>query len=188
MPHWMLWWKLTFLLERKRATSTVHRSVSWSADWHKHGLHTAFYGPEKALSGVCNLFRKLPQSKSKVKILKLWDQRLVDWLGGQIRIFFCDSQSFCTDLNVIIPTASFWGLPVVEISKSVLSFSLQLSDKDLAYLEERIKRSSKNRPNTAPANENTAKTSVSARGGSDSSANGGKKREEKRPGKAQMAR
>lgn len=67
-------------------------------------------------------------------------------------------------------------------------FSLQLSDKDLAYLEERIKRSSKNRPNTAPASENTTKSSVTARGGSDSSANGVKKREEKRPGKAQITR
>lgn len=63
----------------------------------------------------------------------------------------------------------------------------QLSDKDLAYLEERIKRSSKNRPSTAPS-ESTAKSNVSARGGSDSSANAAKKKEDKRPGKPQLAR
>lgn len=72
--------------------------------------------------------------------------------------------------------------------KTCYKYCSRLSDKDLAYLEERIKRSSKNRPNTAPASENTTKTTASARGGSDSSANEGKKREEKRPGKAQMAR
>ena len=103
---------------------------------------------------------------------------------------FSDSRPFCTDLDliVIIATRHFEKCPRLELVKSVLLLSLQLSDKDLAYLEERIKRSSKNRPNTAPANENTTKNTVSARGGSDSSANGVKKRDEKRPGKAQMAR
>ena len=72
------------------------------------------------------------------------------------------------------------ALPQVSIFFFCLS---QLSDKDLAYLEERIKRSAKNRPNTTPT-ENTAAKSVSARGGSDSSLNGAKKKDEKRPTKA----
>ncbi|XP_078348745.1 cytoskeleton-associated protein 5-like isoform X2 [Oculina patagonica] len=73
--------------------------------------------------------------------------------------------------------------------KTCYKYCSRLSDKDLAYLEERIKRSSKNRPNTAPSAENTTKSSVSARGGSDSSANGTKKKEDKRPaGRAQVAR
>nr|XP_058951305.1 cytoskeleton-associated protein 5-like isoform X2 [Pocillopora verrucosa] len=71
--------------------------------------------------------------------------------------------------------------------KTCYKYCSQLSDKDLAYLEERIKRSSKNRPSTAPS-ENTAKSNVSARGGSDSSANAAKKKEDKRPGKPQLAR
>ncbi|XP_022781710.1 cytoskeleton-associated protein 5-like [Stylophora pistillata] len=71
--------------------------------------------------------------------------------------------------------------------KTCYKYCSQLSDKDLAYLEERIKRSSKNRPSTAPI-ENTAKSNVSARGGSDSATNAAKKKEDKRPGKPQVAR
>ena len=69
------------------------------------------------------------------------------------------------------------------LSLNFFSCLSQLSDKDLAYLEERIKHSAKNRPNTAPT-ENTATKNVSARGGSDSSLNGSKKKDEKRPAKA----
>ena len=66
----------------------------------------------------------------------------------------------------------------------------QLSDKDLAYLEERIKRSSKNRPNTAPTENTAAKSNALARTSvSESSTNGAKKKDEKRPNKAaQLAR
>ncbi|KAJ7391009.1 hypothetical protein OS493_021029 [Desmophyllum pertusum] len=71
--------------------------------------------------------------------------------------------------------------------KTCYKYCSHLSDKDFDYLEERIKRSSKNRPSTAPS-ENTAKSSVSVRGGSDSTVNGAKKKDEKKPGKAQIAR
>ena len=53
-------------------------------------------------------------------------------------------------------------------------FLEQLSDKDLAYLEERIKRSSKNRPSTAPTENTAAKSSAAPRGAGDS-ADGAKK-------------
>jgi len=72
--------------------------------------------------------------------------------------------------------------------KTCYKYCSQLSDKDLAYLEERIKRSAKNRPNTAPPSETTAaKSGVAARTGSDSSVNGAKKKEDKKPTKAQTA-
>lgn len=66
----------------------------------------------------------------------------------------------------------------------------QLSDKDLAYLEERIKRSSKNRPSTAPTENTAAKSNAVARTSvSESSTNGAKKKDEKRQNKAaQLAR
>ena len=65
-------------------------------------------------------------------------------------------------------------------------FLEQLSDKDLAYLEERIKRSSKNRPSTAPSENTAAKSSAAPR----DSADGTKKnlKEEKKPAKSQMTR
>ena len=68
-------------------------------------------------------------------------------------------------------------------------FLEQLSDKDLAYLEERIKRSSKNRPSTAPSENTAAKSSAAPRGAGDS-ADGAKKnlKEEKKPAKSQMTR
>ena len=68
-------------------------------------------------------------------------------------------------------------------------FLEQLSDKDLAYLEERIKRSSKNRPSTAPSENTAAKSSAAPRGAGDS-ADGAKKnlKEEKKPAKSHMTR
>lgn len=74
--------------------------------------------------------------------------------------------------------------------KTCFKFCSQLSDKDLAYLEERIKRSSKNRPNTAPAENTTTKSNGAARSSvSESSVNGAKKKDDKKPAKAaQMAR
>ncbi|XP_015769974.1 PREDICTED: cytoskeleton-associated protein 5-like [Acropora digitifera] len=74
--------------------------------------------------------------------------------------------------------------------KTCYKYCSQLSDKDLAYLEERIKRSSKNRPNTAPTENTAAKSNAVARTSvSESSTNGAKKKDEKRPNKAaQLAR
>ena len=72
-------------------------------------------------------------------------------------------------------------------------FFFQLSDKDVALLEERIKRSAKTRPNTSPK-ENAAKSAVPGRGsasggGADSSAaTAGKKKEDKKPTRPQIAK
>lgn len=94
--------------------------------------------------------------------------------SAQTSLYSCSTRNFSNCWLEVKFTSYLLSLP-------------QLSDKDFDYLEERIKRSSKNRPSTAPS-ENTAKSSVSVRGGSDSTVNGAKKKDEKKPGKAQIAR
>lgn len=187
--HWMLWWKLISLLERKRATSTAHRWVNRAG--------YGFLWPEESL-----LFQ--PANTSFLFSARSWKKKLIcrfRCLDYRLKIFHKTNQGHAIkhlltdwkgrmDISFILShSASFWKLLLVGIQIHELScYFSQLSDKDLAYLEERIKRSSKNRPTTAPPSENVAKSSVSVRGGSDSSANGAKKKEDKKPGRAQVAR